>query len=144
MLSMRWADINLERREWRIADTKNGEAQTVVLSPEVISLLSERNRSSEFTFPGTGKHGHLVEPRKGWTRILRRAGIENLRIHDLRRTLGSWQAKAGASLVVIGKSLGHKCISTTAIYARLDIDPVRESVERAASAIMACDAKRQA
>ena len=48
--------------------------------------------------------------------------------HDLRRTLGSWQAKTGASLVVIGKSLNHRNVTTTAIYARLDKDPVRESV----------------
>jgi len=54
----------------------------------------------------------------------------------LRRTLGSWQAKTGASLVTIGKSLNHKNPSTTAIYARLDLDPVRESVNTATSAMM--------
>jgi len=57
--------------------------------------------------------------------------------HDLRRTLGSWQAKTGASLSIIGKSLNHKNPSTTAIYARLDLDPVRESVNTATSAMMA-------
>jgi integrase len=63
--------------------------------------------------------------------------IHDLRIHDLRRTLGSWQAKTGASLVVIGKTLNHKSPSTTAIYARLDSDPVRQSMGRATSAIFA-------
>lgn len=82
------------------------------------------------------KTGHLKEPRKGWERILERAKISDLRIHDLRRTLGSWQAKTGASLSVIGKSLNHKHTATTAIYARLDLDPVRESVETATSAIL--------
>lgn len=57
--------------------------------------------------------------------------IDNLRIHDLRRTLGSWQAKAGASLVMIGKSLNQKSVQTTAIYAHLDKEPVRASVELA-------------
>ncbi len=80
--------------------------------------------------------GHLIEPRKGWQRILERAGIDDLRIHDLRRTLGSWQDKTGASLAIIGKSLNHKNQATTAIYARLDIDPVRDSVNTATSAIM--------
>ncbi len=61
--------------------------------------------------------------------------LGDLRIHDLRRTLGSWQAKTGASLAIIGKSLSHKSIQTTTIYARLDQDPVRESVERATSAM---------
>ena len=78
-----------------------------------------------------------MEPKKAWARLLERAGIENLRIHDLRRTLGSWQAKTGASLAIVGKSLNHKSHSTTAIYARLDLDPVRESVDRATGAILA-------
>jgi integrase len=62
--------------------------------------------------------------------------MADLRIHDLRRTLGSWQARTGASLAIIGKSLNHKNVQTTAIYSRLDIDPVRESVERATSAML--------
>ena len=62
--------------------------------------------------------------------------IADLRIHDLRRTLGSWQAKQGASLAIIGKSLNHKNQQTTAIYARLDLDPVRASVNSATAAMM--------
>ena len=64
------------------------------------------------------------------------ARIPHLRIHDLRRTLGSWQAKTGASLAIIGKSLNHKSVQTTAIYARLDLDPVRDSVARATTAML--------
>src|SRR6185503_5001402 len=92
---------------------------------------------TQYVFPGSGKSGHLEEPKKGWQRILTRAGIADLRIHDLRRTLGSWQAKQGASLAIIGKSLNHKNQNTTAIYARLDLDPVRDSVNTATSAMMA-------
>ena len=65
-----------------------------------------------------------------------RARMRDLRIHDLRRTLGSWQAASGSSLPIIGRSLGHKQTQTTAIYARLSLDPVRESVERAATAML--------
>lgn len=135
--SMRWKDINFDRAEWRIEDTKNGTPQTVALLPEAIHVLLNRKPIVEclYVFPGDGKHGHLVEPRKGWERILARAGIENLRLHDLRRTLGSWQAKTGASLAIIGKSLNHKHQNTTAIYARLDLDPVRESMSSAVSAM---------
>ncbi len=108
--SMRWQDINFERAEWRIEETKNGTSQTVVLSPEAIHVLMNRKEKSNsgFVFPGSGKSGYLQEPKKGWARILERAGIVDLRIHDLRRTLGSWQAKTGASLAIIGKSLNHK------------------------------------
>ena len=77
-----------------------------------------------------------MEPKKGWKRVLGRAGIKNLRIHDLRRTFGSWQAITGASLSIIGKTLNHKTTSTTSIYAKLDLDPVRASVEKATAAML--------
>ncbi len=137
--SMRWENINFDRAEWRIEETKNGTSQVVTLSPECLEVLQNRKPvgNAEFVFPGNGKTGFLQEPKKGWKRVLDRAQIKNLRIHDLRRTLGSWQAKEGASLVIIGKSLNHKNQATTAIYARLDQNPVRDSVNRATSAIMA-------
>lgn len=134
---MQWAQINFARAEWRIPITKNGEPQTVTLSVEALEiLLSRKGCDPTWVFPGTGATGHIVEPKKAWARVLDRAGIDNLRIHDLRRTLGSWQAKTGASLAIVGKSLNHKSPSTTAIYARLDLDPVRESVDRATSAML--------
>lgn len=68
--------------------------------------------------------------------------ITDLRIHDLRRTLGSWQAKTGASLVIIGKSLNHKSTQSTRIYARLDDDPVRQSVNTATAAMMAAGSQK--
>lgn len=70
--------------------------------------------------------------------------IHSLRIHDLRRTLGSWQARAGASLAIIGKSLNHKTHQATAIYARLDLDPVRQSVNTATSAMLEAAGLKQA
>jgi len=63
--------------------------------------------------------------------------LEAMRIHDLRRTLGSWQAITGAPLNIIGKSLNHKNLATTAIYARLNMDPVRASVDKATEAMLA-------
>lgn len=137
---MKWADINLTNGVWYLAKTKNGTPQTVTLSPEAITILKARSEaasSSPFVFPGEGKTGHVVEPKKAWATLLRHANIENLRIHDLRRTLGSWQARTGASLTIIGKSLNHKTHQATAIYARLDLDPVRQSVNMATSAMMA-------
>jgi integrase len=137
VLEMEWKQIHFERAEWRIPTTKNGEPQTVTLTPEVVEILRERQDCDPvWVFPGTGVTGHLVEPKKAWKRVLERAGIADLRIHDLRRTLGSWQAKTGASLVIVGKSLNHKSPSTTAIYARLDLDPIRASVERATGAML--------
>ena len=138
VLAMRWNELNLKRCTWTIPRTKNGDPQTVTLTPEAIEILKDRKKraTSIFVFPGKGKSGHLIEPMKGWRRILERASIRDLRIHDLRRTLGSWQAITGSSLPIIGKSLNHKNASTTAIYARLNLDPIRESVQRATVAML--------
>lgn len=137
--SMRWSDLDLESGVWRIAMTKNGTPQNVTLSPEAVQVLKDRKENAGrglFVFSGSGKTGHLVEPKGAWARLLKDADIENLRVHDLRRTLGSWQARTGATLLVIGKSLNHKTHQATGIYARLDLDPVRQSVNTATSAIM--------
>lgn len=132
-LAMRWKDINFTTATWRIEETKNGTPQTIHLPAPAIEILKERKLLSEspWVFPGNGKSGHLADPKKAWTRILNEAGIEDLRIHDLRRTLGSYLAATGANSYTIGKSLGHKSLQSIAIYARLNLDPVRESVNKA-------------
>lgn len=139
VLEMRWEDIYLERREWLVPDTKNGEPLRVHLIEQVVDLLKTRQTKygqGAWVFEGTGATGHLVEPKAGWKRILNRAGIKELRIHDLRRTLGSWQAATGANSYMIGHSLGHKSPQSTAVYARLNLDPVRDSVEKATQAML--------
>jgi len=139
VLAMRWADVNLERATWTIPTTKTDDSLTVPLVPEAVAILAGRQgrAQGEYVFPAKSKSGHLAEPKTAWARILKRAGIKDLHVHDLRRTLGSWQAAQGASLVIIGKSLGHRNVSTTAIYSRLNIDPVRRSVEAATKAMLA-------
>jgi integrase len=64
-----------------------------------------------------------------WKTVLARAGIQDLRIHDLRRTLGSWAAAGGVSLPIIGAAMGHHDWTTTQIYARLNLDSVRGAIE---------------
>jgi integrase len=138
--AMRWEEINFPAASWTIpaSSSKSGDAVTVALSVTAMGILENRKVSSgsEWVFPGAGKTGHIIEPRHAWKRILKLAGIAGLRIHDLRRTLGSWQAATGASLPIIGKSLGHKSLSATAVYARLNLDPVRESVNKATDALL--------
>jgi integrase len=139
VLTMRWQDVSLEMGLWRIPETKSGEVVVVPLSSPALAILERRYRArgdSPWVFPSSGKTGHLVEPKSAWKRILDRAGLQDVRIHDLRRSLGSWQAMTGSSLPIIGKSLGHKQAATTMIYARLQVDPVRESVETAATAML--------
>lgn len=139
--AMRWADVNLNTGTWAIppGQFKARRPMNVVLSAEALDVLKRRREvlTGEYVFPSHGKRGHLVEPKGAWERLRERSGLADLRIHDLRRTLGSWQAAGGSSLPVIGKSLGHSQPSTTAIYARLDLDDVRESVAAASAAIKA-------
>jgi len=137
--AMRWEEVHLERATWRIPDTKAGEALTVPLVPKAQEILRGRLEGAEdspWVFPGREVSKHLVEMKTVWARILERAEIADLRMHDLRRSLGSWMAAKGASLTVIGKGLGHKNTSTTAIYSRLNIDPVREAMEEATAALL--------
>ena len=137
--SMRWTDLTLDRGTWTIPDTKSGKPQTVVLTAPAVAILQARQaqaNGSPWVFPGRHEGRYLGEPGKAWARILARAGIENLRIHDLRRTFGSWAAAGGASLQIIGKALGHADVSTTVIYSRLSLGPVRVVVEAAVQAML--------
>jgi integrase len=142
VLGMRWLNLDLDRGLWRIpeAEAKGGYALVVVLPSEAVALLRQHRtdaNGSAYVFPGRGGKGCLHDIRKPWAAIRERAGLSDIRLHDLRRTLGSWMAAQGASLPIIGKALGHRHVGTTAIYARLDVDPVRRSVEAAATAMMA-------
>ncbi len=139
VLAMRWGEISFKRATWTIPETKIGESQVIPLVTEVLKILQTRfddPHKTEWVFPSKGKTGHLVEPKAAWKHILEKANIKDLRLHDLRRSLGSWQAATGANLSVIGKTLGHKNTSTTAVYARLNLDPVRESMNKAAKAML--------
>jgi integrase len=192
VLSIAWADINLDAANWRIPETKAGEPLNVPLTEDAMAILRRRRAADPngfYVLPGSGAKGHLIEPKKAWRRIFDRdeltqiedrvcaAGtdvaaeaaiaylaqaeltlegqleqaralaevleidiadcrLKEARIHDLRRTQGSWQAMTGSSLQVIGKGLGHKNIATTAIYARLQTDPVRDAMTKATEAML--------
>lgn len=147
VFTMKWVDVDLKEGIWRIPDTKSGQAVRIALAPEAQTILCERKKicetdgGSEYVFPGRYGKSHLKEPKKAWAKILENSGLKDLKIHDLRRTLGSWQAAAGVSLPIIGKSLGHRTTTATAIYARMNLDPVRESVSAAVTAMMTAGKK---
>ena len=137
VLAMRWQDADIKAATWRIPQTKNDDPQVVALVPEAVELLRERKPQDEgYVFPAPSKAGYMTPPKKRWTALLKRADVADLHIHDLRRSLGSWQAISGASLAIIGKSLGHKSADATMIYARLSLDPVRASLNTATSAML--------
>jgi integrase len=140
VFSMRWDNISFPDRRWEIPDPKK-EPYAVPITVEAEEVLKDRlkrrRNESPWVFPSHGPAGHILDLKARWASLLKRAKIENFRIHDLRRTQGSWQAAAGASLSIIGKSLGHSSTAATAVYARLDLDPVRQSMTAVNAAMLA-------
>jgi integrase len=138
--AMSWPEIDFTQKLWTIlaANAKGNEVLTIPLLPPVVEILRRRKKGAigEWVFPSHGTTGHLVEVKSAWSRILKRAGIVGLRFHDLRRTMGSFQALSGSSLLVIGKSLGHKSLAATQVYARLNDDSVRSSMQRGINALL--------
>ena len=138
--AMEWREIDLTGATWHIPGhkTKTGDPIPVVLPAPAVRILEDRRPFTEATgyvFPSSSASGHVEDPRKAWERIRTASGLDDLRMHDLRRSLGSWQAAGGASLQVIGQSLGHRDPKATAVYSRLQLDPVRASVESAVAAM---------
>jgi integrase len=105
----------------------------VVLPGYVVEILRALQATTEgrHVFPARRYAEHMVTPEQGWASICERAGQKNLHLHDLRRSLASFQIDAGKPLEVIQKTLGHESKTTTEIYSRLALEPVRASVERA-------------
>jgi integrase len=132
-LAMRWDDIDFELAQWTIPETKNGEELVIALTSKALALLQQRRAKADpanpWVFPGEGKAGHIVDVKRMWKRVCQKAGITNLRIHDLRRSLASYMAIQGDSPYQIGKALGHRDPRSTAIYARLDLSDVRGQLE---------------
>ncbi|MCL4461482.1 MAG: site-specific integrase [Nitrospirae bacterium] len=139
VLSMRWKDVDFERSVWKIPGElrKNGDPMQIPLGTDVLEILKRRRAetSSVFVLPGPGAKGHYTEPKRAWATLLKRANLEDLRIHDLRRSMGSWMTIGGASLPIVGKALGHKTSQATSIYARLNLDPVRAAMDQAVEAM---------
>jgi integrase len=127
LLRAQWADIDFARCELRLGETKAGRTHYVPLSAPAMALLRQlpRQEGNPYLLPGQRSGQHLVNISKSWKAIRTAAGVEDVRIHDLRRTVGSWLAQAGSSLPLIGRVLNHTDPKTTAIYARLGDDLTR-------------------
>lgn len=139
VLAMRWDEIDFDLGLWRIPITKNKESQTLPLTKLAYLVLLDRfnkKKSEKWVFPSDGITGHLVEPKKAWQKFLLKSEIEDLRLHDLRRSLGSYMAMNNQSLQIIGKVLGHKSPAATQIYSRLAFDPLRQAMESAQASIL--------
>lgn len=143
LLNAKWADVNKARSVLRLPDTKAGRPHEVPLVPAALAIFDAlpRQEGNPFVFPGQRKADsaeptHLESIRGPWDRARTAAGVADVRLHDLRRTVGSWLATAGNSLHLIGKILNHSNASTTQVYARLGKDTARAAMEAYAADLL--------
>jgi integrase len=143
LLTMCWTDIDLSARTWRIPETKAGNSHLLPLPGPAMTILEglPSRGKSEWVFPGEGASGHIVEPAKAWQRIRKRAGVQDVRIHDLRHTLASWLVAQGFNLPLVGRALNHTQTTTTARYAHMALDPVRAALEQTAALMVGSTGK---
>ena len=135
---LRWDEIDEAAGVLRLKDSKSG-AKTLQVSPIVMDLIAGLERRSEFVFPRTDGSEPVAQSvtQKVWVKIRARAGLEDVRIHDLRHTFASAGVNSGLSLPIIGKLLGHSRILTTERYSHLSADPVRAGADRIAKKLSA-------
>ena len=148
LLRARWEHVDWHRAELKLPDTKAGRVHYIPLSAPALEVLRElpREEGNPYILPGRAtcktvagslqKPAHLVNIDKPWRRIRKAAGVEDVCLHDLRRTVGSWLAQAGNSLHLIGRVLNHSNQATTAVYARFGEDSVRAALEQHGARIM--------
>jgi integrase len=112
LLKSRWENVAFEESEILIpgADTKSGKKVQKPLTEHAVNILKAlpRFKDNPHIFPGRKKHTHLVNVDKAWRRIRSRAGLEDVCIHDLRRTTATWLARRGVSDAKIEKLSGRK------------------------------------
>jgi integrase len=132
ILTLRWEHVDLEHNELRLRDSKTGP-RAVPLSPTVRQVLtaSPRQIDNPWVFPGREPGTRIASLNASWLLVRKEAGLEDVRIHDLRHSFASRALALGESLPMIGKLLGHRQVQTTARYAHL----ARQSVKAAARRI---------
>ena len=131
-LRLNWDDVkDGENPTATFRDTKTGEDHTVPLSPYAVGLLHglTRLKGNPHVFVGHRHGQHLQSVNKAWSRIRKKAGIEHVRIHDLRRSFGSWLGDAGFTSKQIGAVLGHKSDITSRVYMALGDESKRAAVD---------------
>ena len=142
MTGARLGEILSAKWEWidgdilKLPDSKTGAKDITLPSPvlDVLSLLP-RLEGNPYIIVGKKSGQHMINLRKPWMRIVKRAGIEHVRLHDLRHSFASFAVSSGASLTLIGGQLGHRSIATTQRYAHLSRDPARQATETTANII---------
>ena len=142
--ALEWSEIDFENNMISVnpEKSKNGDEiniPMISLAKEVLTRREEKYANkSLFVFPSTkgSNSGHIVDYSNYWDKFKVEAQLEDFHFHDLRKTLGSYQAINNGSLLTIQASLGHKSIQSTQVYAYLTQDPVQHSMANAVNTLL--------
>lgn len=137
LLDSKWIDFDLERRNWHIPMSKNGKARNIPISAKALELLQKLPRWEGCPYvvpnPETKKpFGNLY---CSWNTARIRAGLPEVRMHDLRHSFASNLVNSGQSIYVVSKLLGHSQVKTTARYSHLSDATLMSAVDAAATVI---------
>ncbi len=126
ILTLKWERVDFEHQHLRLPDSKTG-SKSVYLNAPALEVLANMPRleGNPYVICGDKPGAHLVNLQKPWQRIRLAAGLDDVRIHDLRHSFASVAVVGGMSLPVIGALLGHSQPQTTARYAHLSADPLK-------------------
>jgi integrase len=144
LLGARWEDVKEDRKVLRLAETKNGKPHEIPLAPAALAMIAAipKQEGNPYLFPSPRLEKRPMEDiRTAWNRVRVAACVEDVRLHDLRRTVGSWLAQSGNTLHLIGRVLNHSNTSTTAVYARFAQDNVRDAMEAHAANLLGAAGK---
>jgi integrase len=138
ILDAKWEQVDLERGVIFLADSKTGK-KPIYLSAaaQAILVALPRIEGNPYIIAGAKDGAPRADLKKPWAAVKRAAGIEGLRLHDLRHSFASIGVGASMGLPIIGKLLGHSQASTTHRYAHLDADPLRRAVDNIGATITA-------
>ena len=138
ILTLKWDYVDLDNGVLRLPDSKTGE-KIVHIGGAAVRCLAEIKRIEDNPWVITGKlpRSHLQSPQRAWQRIRARAGLDDVRIHDLRHTFASVAVSGGHGLPMIGKLLGHTQVQATAGYAHLFDEPVKQAADDVSASIEA-------
>lgn len=128
ILHLKWEHVDLERGLLFLPDSKAGR-KTVILNAPALAVLADLDRLGPFVISGDVPEKPRADLKRPWEAVSKRAGLQGVRLHDLRHTYASFGAGGGLGLPIIGKLLGHTQSATTARYAHLDNDPLRLATE---------------